>query len=210
MRHRVAAAAAIAALAWAGPALSEEPSGFYFELAPGATLPLDSELDGGVGLEADTGFDATGAIGYGFNGGARLEFEVSFRRNELSQTTAAGTAFGVPVAAGQPIDGDQSFVVWMLNGYYDIPLEGRLVPYIGAGAGGVRVALESSGLALDVHEAGFAYQGLAGVRYRISPNVWARLGYGYFATDELAFAATDASFASHVVELGLAIGFRAF
>lgn len=184
--------------------------GFYFELAPGGVAPLDTELDPGVDLEVETGFNATGAVGYRFDNGFRAEFEMSFRRNEFDKAASAGTAFGRTVAANQPLNGDQSFVVWMLNGYYDIATGTRWTPYLGAGLGGARVSLESGTLGVDDREAGFAYQGLAGVIYRISPHVWSELGYAYFATDTLAFAGTDAKFQAHVLKLGLQIGFDAF
>lgn len=201
----------MAALLWAAPGDAAEPGkGFYLGIAAGLVSLADSDLGGGVELSTDSGAGASGALGYRFGQGLRAEFEVGLRRNEFDDVSAAASVFGTTLAAGQAIDGDLTVISWMVNGFYEFPNRTPWMPYLGLGAGGASVAVESSALATDDSDQVLAYQGMAGVSYRISENVWARAGYRFFATGDATFGGTDLEVSSHNFELGLQIGLEAF
>ncbi|MEE9300266.1 MAG: porin family protein [Alphaproteobacteria bacterium] len=199
------------AFGFGAPAFADEPApGFYLDIAVNYMIFDDSDLGGGSELSADDGSAASVAFGYRYDPQFRTELQFVYGRNEFEALAGGGALFGTQISADPSLDGDIRTASLLLNLYYDVTVDTRWTPYLGVGFGGARVEIESLGLGLDDSETVFAVQGLAGVTYRISRNVWARGGYRFFVTGEPTFAGTDVEYLSHNIELGLVIGFDAF
>lgn len=122
-------------------------------------------------LESDWG--GAGSIGYGFGNSWRLEGELGLYDNDLK---------GAALTSGATAQ------TLMANLFYDFPLSSSIKPYLGVGAGALRVDAATTGLTGTVPAArtGFSgddlalgVQGLAGLGIQVSPNLVLDLGYRY-------------------------------
>ncbi len=188
----------------------EKGQGYYFDIGPDLNLFGDSELTGGAELSSESGLGAVIGTGYRFGSGVRAEFALGMRRNNLDSISAAGTFFGTPLAANAVLNGDITTIYGLLNGYYDFDIGSAWAPYLGLGLGAASVELDSATLGVDDTDTVPAWQGMLGLTYRISDNVWARGGYRYFGTADPEIAGTEFEVQSHVIDIGLQIGFTAF
>jgi outer membrane protein OmpA-like peptidoglycan-associated protein len=156
------------------------PDGPYLRLEGGWNHMSDLSGQGSsaplsIGTSEDDGYIIGGAIGYAMEP-LRFDFTFDYRNNDVSKVIVPGLAGG----AG----GSVYSYSGMLNGYYDIPysLMG-LTPYIGAGAGFVNVNLSSvsEGATQLVNDGDTipALQGIAGVRYQLSPTWSVGLEYRF-------------------------------
>jgi outer membrane protein OmpA-like peptidoglycan-associated protein len=129
------------------------------------------------------GFAAGARVGYEW-GPWRFEEEYAYRSNDLSGLRAG--APGVPGAGGSR----QSHAV-MTNLLYDINLGWPVTPHIGAGVGAVnivdRARVAGLGRLFNDDDWQFGYQGIAGARYNITPNLAVDLDYKYLATTDATF-----------------------
>ena len=164
-------------------------------------------------LVPSQGYGVGGKIGYGF-GRVSLESELVYRHNDLQTVNLTGKN---NLASTQLSGGVESLAV-MGNVIVDILPHSRWTPYIGAGIGGARVTANTTIPALggfvltrgDNYE--FAYQGVAGLKFAITPNVSASLDYRYFATTNPKFhdqlgASVSTNYDTHNVFLTLAYHF---
>jgi len=209
-----------------------------FTTGEGTTIPGGTVLPDGteVGWETDfdTGFVVSGAIGKAY-GSFRGELELAYQTNDIG-SHASVSAAGIPldsedagvlitgssnigisvgdlVADGQ---GDVSNLFVMANAYYDFNTGGPLKPYIGAGIGVSFVDVDYSPSATPIirdEATSFAYQGIAGVAYEVSPSVDLLLAYRYRATTDVSveadlFAADfEIENSASIVEAGLRFRF---
>ena len=164
------------------------------------------------------GFAAGGDFGYDF-GRVRLDGELVYRRATTLQTRIAAGGSNFPTLTGQttPI-GDVAALAGMANVIVDLLPHSRWTPYVGAGVGGARIALENyQALGVTFVNQGswqLAYQGIAGLRYQGSPAISLSLDYRYFATTDISLrdgagASFKIPYASHNVMLGIAYHFGA-
>lgn len=176
---------AVATLALGTAASAYERNGWYVGLEGGwnwiddtsFTGSLDLDPPGAPGLfagefEFEDGWAAFGTVGYAFANRFRAELEVGYRDNDL-----------VPATGGD-------FNEWtaMVNVLYDIPL-GRWATFsIGAGAGADYANINLSTLAYDEREVNFAYQGVAGLNFRVGPRLDLMLNYRYLTVLEPEFS----------------------
>lgn len=184
--------------------------GYYFDIGPDLNLLGNSELSGGAELSTVSGLGAAIGTGYRVGSGVRGEFALGMRRNSLDSVSAAGTFFGTALAANAVLNGDITTVYGLLNGYYDFDTGSNWAPYLGLGIGAASIKLNSAILGVDDTDTVPAWQGMLGLTYRISDNVWARGGYRYFGTADAEIAGTEFEVQSHVLDIGLQIGFDAF
>ena len=131
---------------------------------------IDGEIDfndpyGSDDLDND--WMASGGGGYGFSNGIRLEGELAYRNNSASRSDEVDAR------------------ALMANVYYDFNREGRVAPYIGAGAGYARVHADDLG-----SDSGVAYQAMVGVGVRVTPQLTVDIGYRYFKVPNLDYKAT--------------------
>lgn len=204
-----AATAAIATPAFAGP------DGPYVGIEGGVTLPQSTNTDvtinngttrttyvDGYRVRRKTGYDVDLLAGYKF-GLLRLEAEGGYQRAKVkglgvSNTllTDVGTAAGTTVTAADIGGGSHMGVKkLMANALLDADFGGGFGGYAGVGAG--RAWAKYSGDS----DSAWAYQGIAGLRYAVSPNMDVGLKYEYFRTGRLnfhdAFAVNGVDFTSN-------------
>jgi opacity protein-like surface antigen len=203
--------AATAATALATPAFAE-PSGPYVGIEGGVTFPQSTDLDvilnntgatppttvdysNGYNVKYKTGYDVDAIAGYRL-GLLRLEVEGGYKRAKVKSLgvstpliTDVGTAAGVTATAADFGVGNHiGITTLMANALLDSDFGSgsKLGGYVGGGAG--RAWTSFSG---DKDNA-WAYQGIAGLRYALTPNVDAGLKYRYFRTGTLNFNDTFA------------------
>lgn len=209
MRKYVLGAAGAAALAMPGAALADGP---YVGIEGGVSLPQTNKYDvtltngtttttysDGYRVKSKAGYDVDLLAGYKL-GLLRLEAEGGYQRAGIKGLTAsstlltdAGTAAGTTVTAADfGVGGHTSVMKLMANALLDGDFGGGFGGYVGVGAG--RAWTRLSG---DKDDA-WAYQGIAGLRYAITPNIDAGLKYEYFRTGALnyrdAFAVNGTNF----------------
>ena len=198
MRKYVIATTMLAA--FASPALAAA-DGPYVGIEGGATFPQSTDLDvilnhgttttdysSGYNVKYKTGYDVDAILGYKI-GPIRLEGEAGYKRAKAKSLgvappiiTDVGTAAGTTVTAANFDLGSHIGVkTLMANALFDGDFGGGFGGYIGGGVGEAWADLGGS------KDNALAYQGIAGVRYAVSPNVDVGLKYRYFRTANLNF-----------------------
>ncbi|MCY7398390.1 MAG: outer membrane beta-barrel protein [Sphingomonas bacterium] len=186
--------AAVAAVAIATPALARDGSP-YVGIEGGLMIVEDIDSDitvrrGAVAtqivdaykIDFKRGFDVDAIAGYDF-GMFRLEGELAYKRarvDDVRLSSALGSNLGV-TDADFSISNRVSVVSLMANGLVDFGDDDGWAGYVGAGVGRARVRLAGD------NDSSFAYQGIAGVRKAITPNIDLGLKYRYFRTASLNF-----------------------
>ncbi len=122
----------------------EGNKGFYGFVGGGITQLDDvgaSETLSGtkyeIDFELDSGFSFSGGLGYDF-GMFRIEGSYNKANNDISSVTATTGGSGVTTTAS----GDVDITTWAFTGYYDFENESKWTPYVGAGIGTTKVAIE--------------------------------------------------------------------
>lgn len=189
------AAAAIATPAFAGA------DGPYVGIEGGVTLPQSNNYDvtltqgtttstfsNGYRVSRKTGYDVDLLAGYKL-GLFRLEAEGGYQRAKVKSLTvstplitAVGTTAGTTAtAANFPAGSHVGVYKLMANGLVDSDFGTGFGGYAGGGVG--RAWASYAG---DKDNA-WAYQGIAGLRYALTPNIDAGVKYEYFRTGNLNF-----------------------
>jgi OmpA-OmpF porin, OOP family len=155
----------------------------YVGLAGDWVLPMDSSIKDGFDLKAEhkDGWGAIGTIGGRMNNGIRGELELGYRENDIDSIRGVGVPGGL--AAGS---GDVHAWTIMVNGLYDFVNSTRFTPYLGVGIGAANIDYGTVGPiglgGIDDDTWTFAYQGIAGVSYRIADNFSVFANYQYLGT----------------------------
>jgi len=190
----------LAATFVSSPALAE--SGYYMSGAVGYNSPEDVDGSGALGDEMVLDEGAAGLLSFGYQTSDyfRAEFELGFRGNDVdrTRTNTAGA-------------GELTATTYMLNALYDLDYFGRFVPYIGLGLGIADVEADNvtnfSSTTLNSSDAVFAYQGIAGAAYEVTPTLDLFLDYHYLKAepDIRALTGTDVNldYADHAMFFGL-------
>ncbi len=198
------------AASFAADAADNDPSkGFYVGAAVGANWTRDSDITGtgiNVGADFDTGWAGALTAGHAYGNGVRSEIELGRRGNDLD--SLSGTTAGT---------GDVTAWSGMVNVLYDFKTGTPFTPYVGAGLGAARVSLDVRPIGssrIDDSDTTLAYQGIAGVGYRLNESAQAFVDYRYFATSGLNLAtaagtSVDADYDNHTVMVGLRYHFGA-
>jgi opacity protein-like surface antigen len=202
MRNYLFIATATAAAALATPAFAAA-DGPYVGVEGGVSLPQSTDYNvtltngttatsttysDGYHVKRKTGYDVDLLAGYKL-GLFRLEGEAGYQRAKVKSLTVSspiltdvGTATGTTVTASNfPVGNHIGVTKLMANALIDSDFGGGFGGYAGAGAG--RAWTKFSG---DKDNA-WAYQGIAGIRYAISPNIDAGVKYEYFRTGKLSY-----------------------
>ena len=151
---------------------AQAAEGPYVSLQGGGSFLSDADnVGGGISIESsfETGYNVSGAAGYSFKNGIRLEGEISYRRNSLDKLTitadgGVGVALGVGSLNGisADADGNVSALSFMANAFYDFRLANSVKPYVGGGIGVARLSINDAavlGITLvDDDDIVFAYQ----------------------------------------------------
>jgi|GEM_PF-3383883 len=130
----------------------------------------------GVDEEAtfDTGYALSGALGYRFANGFRVEGEVGYRHNDVDGLTATGPGGSITI----DVDDDVTNLSFMANAYRDFQTESVLSPYLGIGLGVSRIELGDSKMIINGATAPipsdsdtvFAYAAMAGVSVSVADH----------------------------------------
>lgn len=184
----------------AGLAITAAPMAHAQNWYMGAQMGLNMVTDAESGvpgtpfsdIEYDWGFGLLGQVGVSIADRYRIEGEIGWRRNSVDEF------------AGVNADGQANLFSFMVNGYYDIKTGTKWTPYIGAGVGG---AVFDLGLnAMDDNDVTFAYQGIAGVAYRLNDNLSIKADYRYFSAIDPEFSGFESEY-SHSVMVGFTWNF---
>ena len=189
---------ATASFAVATPALAAA-QGPYVGIEGGVTFPRSSDLDvilnntttydNGYRLKYKDGIDVDAIAGYKL-GPIRLEAEGGYKRAKVKSlgvstplVTDVGTAAGTTATADDFSAGNRIGVkTLMANALLDSNFgNSRFGGYVGGGAGRAWASMSGD------KDSAWAYQGIAGLRYAVSPNVDAGVKYRYFRTGTLGF-----------------------
>jgi OmpA-OmpF porin, OOP family len=166
-------------------------------------------------LKNDDGFNVGLRAGYEW-GPWRLEEEFTYRKNDFTRAALGGT-LNFPQGLSGNVDGSRTSYAFMTNLIYDFTLDWPVTPHVGAGIGAVilRDGYSNPALGTIVSSTStqFGYQGIAGIRYNISPALAFDVDYRYFATTEPEFRARgfryDSEQSSHNVLASFTVKFGA-
>jgi opacity protein-like surface antigen len=168
------------------PALADGPSGgspWYGSLFAGAAWPSDYE----PGLDEGVAFVVGGAVGFKFGDNLRGELEIS---------NIGDSADCVGKCLVNSIDVD--VLSFLGNAWLDLPIDGTITPYVGAGVGYAEISLDAGAFG-EVSDWDFVYQAGAGFRVEIAQNTMLDFGYRFRVLD-------DADYDAHIGQIGLTFG----
>ena len=164
----------IAAQAWA----QARPQNPYLSGNIGFGIRPDASIAGPAGNEFDNdpAVVLNGAIGIELNPMIRVEGEIGWHYNTADVN-------------GFPQDFSFSVVSFMGNGYFDIPTNTPLRPYLGAGIGFGVVGVYEEAFGFDANDSDLvgAFQLMAGLGFDITPRATLTFGYRYFTTTDPTF-----------------------
>ena len=185
---------------WNRSTVTQDP-GYYMGLSGGLNILGNSSLDSTVSLDInyDSGFAVGGIFGYDF-GALRLDGEITYRDNGIS-------------LIGLPAEGNTSALSYMINGYFDIPTNMLIKPYLGGGIGYATVSVNDANIpgvttVADDSASVLAYQLSAGIGIEVSHTTTLSLGYRYFLTEDPGMADTSGAaftteYQSHEFNIGV-------
>lgn len=192
MKKILLAAVALAALPFAAHAQNQ--AGFYVGARGGADWLLNTPVNiNGIATVTgfgtgpfnstdnasfNTGWVAGGFIGYDFVG-PRVEVEALYHDNTgTASSTTPILGVGTWHTNGK-VEVQQTSV--MANLYYDFFANEAFTPYVGAGAG-IAFVNTRIGELTNSSDTEFAYQGIVGVGYKVTPNVRINVDGRYYGT----------------------------
>ncbi|MBN2246107.1 MAG: porin family protein [Candidatus Aminicenantes bacterium] len=145
-------------------------------------------------------YPSIGAGHYDNWGHFRVEFDISYRRNSISDIEIVEMdVVGLSIKGGE---GDVTTLSFLLNGWYDLDITERWTVYFGGGLGVGRISLEkvyietapvvsnpkvTKTLYIDDSDWKFAMQAGAGITFALSSAFFVDLGYRYFLTSDPHF-----------------------
>ena len=187
----LAATVLAAPLAFSHAASAQPVTGPYVSLGAGYNIESSQRAKNifvngagipgaGVGhISTNNGYDITGAAGYGFGNGWRVELEGDYINNGFNKFNLGGVDLAT--------NGHEGRYGVFTNGYYDFDVGlPYLFPYLGAGIGYQEDAFNSftpGGFDFNKTKGAFAYQGIAGLAFPIPrvPGLSATVEYRFIA-----------------------------
>ena len=175
----------------------EENKGAYVFIGGGTTQLDDtgaSETLSGTKYEIDFGLDSgfsySAGVGYDF-GKFRIEGSYNKANNDIDSFTAKAAGTGVTTTAS----GDVEISTWAFTGYYDFENESKWTPYVGAGIGTTKVAIEKLTIAGintgDGDGDATTYQLKLGTSYEVAERTDLYGEVGYTIIEDLDIEGTD-------------------
>ena len=169
------------------PAYSQEAGRLYADGDIGGTILSDTDLEEYFGQDtsgSDVEFDP--GIRFGIRGGCGItdwfaaEIETGLMVNSIDSITGASEA-----------DAVMSNVPLLINARFQLSKFDLLTPYFGVGLGFSITSLDADDIVIgggrlegSMSTVVFAYQGFAGLRYKINEQMGLSLEYRYFATTD--------------------------
>ncbi len=172
---------AATALIWVTGAVPGRGEAFgpYLKVDGGVNIVGDADVNiagGGGTMSFDAGYRFDGIVGYEFNRWVAAELEGGYAHNSVDKLTLG------PLVNSLSSESSLSQIPLLLNVVLRYENQTDFVPYIGAGAGGVMTSLKVSDEKDD--DIVFAWQGKAGVIYKIDEQAWIDAGYKLLGTEE--------------------------
>ena len=204
MRHLLAFGA-LTALALTSPAFAKDGSG-YVGFDAGLLMPDDTDLDLDDEFFEDDSFELEHKNGYDIDLIAGYDFGFIRAEGELAWKRAANDEF-VDCDDSDDCEGDVDVRSAMANAMVDFGND-KWNFYVGGGVGYalVRHTLDFEGDGpfdfdddFKLKDGGFAWQGIAGVRYSFNEMIDAGIKYRYFDTSEMSDEGADFDFNSHSI-----------
>jgi opacity protein-like surface antigen len=169
------------------------------DAAPGFTSPVTNSLDNGI----------FGGVGAGIKS--------DWLRTDVTIDYGPASKYRGTIATPEDVTAKITAATVLFNGYLDLGTWFRATPYIGGGAGAAymrtsdyvsTVAPPFTG-ALSHSQWNFAWAGMAGVAYPLSPNLMVDVGYRYINFGNVSSAGdtsgsmTFKNVAAHEARIGL-------
>jgi opacity protein-like surface antigen len=161
-----------------------EPPGAYVETRIGLFKPEDSNstyFGNKTELTFDPGWAVEVATGYHINDFIRAELALAWRQTEVDDLEYLGSTLEL----------DEDYIglfTAMANGYIELPLILGVRPFIGGGAGfayfDVDLQTVAPIVAVDSGDFTFAWQGIVGLAFHITPQVAFTGTYTYLGTSD--------------------------
>lgn len=167
------------------PAHGQEKGRAYFDADIGGTIMPDTDLKdffgpvaSGSEVQFDPGLRLGFRGGYGVTDWFAAEIETGVLGNSIRSISGATED-----------DASLSNIPILFNARLQLSQFDKLTPYFGVGVGCSIAVLDADDIVIGggrltgtMSETVFAYQGFAGLRYRINDNMGLSLEYRYFAT----------------------------
>lgn len=181
-----------------------QSEGPYISGGIGGVLPRDSDIDGtGINAEAeyDPGLAGAAAIGTTFGSNWRGEAEFSYRGADIDDVSGAANS-----------SGDVTGAAVMFNGFYDFNSGSNWTPYVGVGAGPMRLDVDGAapigGSRIDDSDWVLAAQAIGGLGYRINDRLGLFTDYRFLVTTDSDFrtdngTAVESEYSEHRIMIGL-------
>lgn len=194
---------------FAGPLLSKAPpaqpilppatsgAGWYWGLNGGYLWLNDASACGCTSLNFDSGWGAHGVFGYHFGNGFSLGLSTGYLSGQYDVVDRPGSH-----ASGQA---DLHMVPVTLNGSYSCNLTDSVLLYVGGGLGTAWSELEGVDAGGKDGNWHFAWQGRAGLGYKVNNGLTLNLGYRYINVADALSDYGDAK--GHMAEAGFKVNF---
>lgn len=153
-------------------------------------------------LDYKNGWGGMLSVGYYIMPEIRSELEVGYRefKGDTSSVTIDNITYTVDAS-----DLKDKALTGMGNLYYDIPTSTSITPYIGGGIGIAHQTNNGNGNA-------FAFQGMAGLNYKIDATNTIYAGYRYFGTSDFktnySISGIDVTQKTNIEAHSVDIGYR--
>src|SRR3954454_13581225 len=196
--RKLAIAVALASTAMATPAIAKDGA-WYAGVEGGLMVVEDTELDVheasgtipiGVLVNHKVGFDVDALAGYDL-GVVRLEAELAYKHASLDDAKVDPALSGSPTGLFFDTSGHVNVLTIMANALLDFGDENGWAGYVGPGVGLAKVHysadIDIPGGGFSGSDGSFAWQGIAGVRYAISPTMDLGLKYRFLNVSNLVF-----------------------
>ena len=196
------------------------PSDWYMSLSTFHVMPRDSATSrpsefGRITGDAEYGSSPAfaAAIGRHLTDDVRIEFELGYSQIDIDGMTNL-RADGRLVDAAYGLTGDSDVWTVTVGAVYDVPPQGPLRPYLGAGVGIAHHATKTTFTFAGVDpttESGddtvWSYYLRAGLGYQLSDTVTLYGGCRYIGAQDVEIAGTRSTSASDALEAGVWIRF---
>lgn len=175
------------------------PGGFYYLLDFGLGDPENPGTDADFSVDLDWSMNLGFGVGYRI-GPVRLEGEFS---NQFYRVGSLDLGLESPFPEDDYAGGMEALSA-MANIFVDMPMAGRMRPYLGVGLGLARVSAEynesvcfiycfsTENAVVDDWDKALAWQAMAGFSFPAwSPKTEWFIGYRYYQTEDLNFTTID-------------------
>lgn len=171
------------------------------------------------GSQAASPFASPGSekLGQSFAGGLGIGLKTDWLRTDATIDFGSPMKYEATTVAANDTTAKVSSITALFNGYLDLGTWYNATPYIGGGVGAARLRVTDYQSTAAPPFSGdgsrnqwnFAWAGMAGVAYKVAPNMQVDVGYRYLALGDVSTASdalgqmTIKNIVNHEVRVGL-------